>query len=187
MSYEFSVIFFLKDTIPNSVTQHRGSNWSNSSHILACVVCVPHIQTAEPMYCTAFDSRAYGKASWMLLHLSLYKNSWVSSKVVKLNQERSILNPCHFSHASAERENNTGKLPVSSQSLSAAYLGGFCLFGIVNVEGFSLGGWRKNHRAVNGKLSSLHARGSWSGWLLAFKIILLNKTPKANQSRRNCL
>lgn len=153
------------------------------------------------MYCIAFDSRAYGKAAWMLLHLSLYKNSWVSSKYAKLNQERSILNPCHFFYASAEIGNNPRKWPISSQSHSAAYLGvffvllGFFFFGIVNVESFNLEEWRKNNKTVNGKLNSLHARGSWSGCLysqcnkrqLAFKIILLNKTPKANQSRRNCL
>ena len=140
----FFLYFFCKDTVSNSVTQHRGSNWSHSaSRILVCLVSVPHIQTAGPVYYIACDNRAYGKDAWMLLHLTLYNNSWVSSKCAKLNQERSILSPCHCSHASAEMANNPGKLPVSSQSYSAAYLGVFCVvgsFGIVNIESFTLGG-----------------------------------------------
>jgi len=39
------------------------------------------------------------------------------------------------------------------------------MFGIVNVESFSVLGYRKNHKAVNGKLNGLHARDSWSGCL----------------------
>lgn len=83
----------------------------------------------------------------------------------KLNQERSILIILAvFATLQIRQQMTWGNCPFHS----AVWLGVFCflgLIGIVNIESLTLGGWRKNRKAVNGELSGLHARDSWSGCL----------------------
>lgn len=166
MSYRLSDFFFLRH-YTQFVTQHRGSNWSSVSLcITSWVVCVPYFQTAEPMYCIAFDSRAYGKLHECSLTFICKRPAVLAQNTLNWTRKGVLsilaISPS-FSWDSKQRREIACFFTIPFSCLLGWGL--FCfvgLFAIVNVETFGLGGWRKDDKAVNGNLNSLHARDYWS-------------------------